>query len=504
MPAQSSLLQRALGAIERAGNRLPHPTLLFVYLCGIMLALSWLGERLALRAVLPTTGETVAAKSLLSTEGLHWLLTHTVTNFTGFAPVGTVLVAMLGLGVAEHSGLLQALLRRLVTATPRSLLTFVVVLASMLSHVTADAGYVVLIPLAGLLFASAGRHPIAGIAAAFAGVSGGYAANFLIGPVDVILAGLSTAAVQLVDAQYTVGAAGNYYFSAASTLLLCLVGTAITEWVVVPRLGEPPAAAAAETVVDSPHESRGLRAVALFTLVFAALLAWGLIPGGALRDPASDGILNSPFLNGIVTLIAVYAALAGIVFGRASGRYTRASEFVGGMENSMAAMASYLVLMFFAAQFVSYFAWSQLGSIAAIAGAQWLGTFEPGAMTLTLGLIALTALLDLLVGSASAKWALLAPVFVPMFYLLGLSPETTQMAYRIGDSTTNIITPLMPYFGVVVAFAQRHDKNVGFGTLIATMLPYSLAFLLSWSLLLMGWIALDLPLGPGAPIALAR
>ncbi len=494
----ASALQRALGAIERAGNRLPHPTWLFVWLCGLMLLLSALGELLGLRATLPTTGETVTARSLLGINGLHWMLTHTVGNFTGFAPVGTVLVAMLGIGIAEHSGLLKAVLTRVVMAAPPRLLTFMVVLAAMLSHVAADAGYVVLIPLAGLLFAAAGRPPLAGIVAAFAGVSGGYSANLVIGPVDAILAGLSTEAVKLVDAGYVVNAAGNYYFSLASVLLLSILATVITERVIEPRLRGGVSAEASAPEPPTLAERRGLRAVGIWTVLLVALLLSGTLPDdGFLRDRANPSLLASPLLSGIVTIIALYAAVAGLIYGRVSGSYRRAEDSVAGMEASMATMASYLVLMFFAAQFVSWFGWSQLGTIAAINGAAFLQSLTPAPLLLMTGLILVSALIDLLVGSASAKWALMAPVFVPMFYLLGITPEATQMAYRIGDSVANIITPLMPYFGVVVAFAQRWDKNAGIGTLIANMLPFSIVFLIGWSLLFAVWIALGWPLGPG-------
>lgn len=497
----SSPLQGVIGRIEAAGNRLPHPIMLFGWLCLLMLAISWLAAAAGLQAALPGAAEPVVARSLISREGLHWILTNTVGNFVGFAPVGTVLVAMLGIGIMEHSGLLRALLRKLVMSAPPSLLTYMVVLAAMLSHTAADAGYVVLIPLAGLLFATAGRPPLAGIFAAFAGVSGGYSANLVIGPIDAILAGLSTEGAQLVAADYTVNAAGNYYFSLASAVVLSLVATVVSEKLIEPRLGASVEAAPNEPLTDA--ERRGLRATAIWTVLFAALLvagAWG--SDGILRDPAEPALTSSPLLTGIVTVIAFYAAVAGVVYGRASGSYRRANDAIAGMETHMAGMASYLVLMFFAAQFVNYFGWSQLGTIFAVNGAAWLRALDPGTIGLMLGLIGLSALINLLVGSASAKWAILAPVFVPMFLLLGVAPEATQMAFRIGDSSTNIITPLMPYFGVVVAFAQRYDKQLGIGTLVANMLPFSLAFLITWSLLFSLWVALGWPLGPGAPILL--
>ena len=490
-------INRLLQSIERAGNKLPHPTVLFIYLCGLILLLSAIASWFGVSAIHPVNNDMITASNLLSTEGLHRILNETVSNFVTFAPVGTVLVAIMGIGVAEQSGLIRAVLQACVLKAPPRTITFVVVLAGVLSSLAADTGYVVLIPLAALIFQAAGRHPIAGIAAAFAGVSGGFSANLLIGPIDAILAGLSTEAAQLVNSTYEVSAAGNYYFMLASTLLISLTGTWVTERLVIPRLPKVEAQVTEEAVLGS-QERRGLKAVLLFTLAFVALLIACTVPeNGILRDPQTHSLLKSPFMRGIVTVIAVYAALAGLVFMKAS-KALDANRFVEGMESSMATMASYLVLMFFAAQFVSYFNWSQLGIITAIHGADWLKAQQLSQSVLLISFVLMAALINLLIGSASAKWALIAPIFVPMFYLLGISPEATQVAYRIGDSTTNIITPLMPYFGVVVAFVQRYDKTAGIGTMVATMLPYSLALLSAWLLLLAAWLLMGWPLGPGA------
>lgn len=501
MRNQGSWLRRLLDGLERIGNRLPDPALLFIYLCLLVLLLSALLAATGLSAVHPVSGERIAATNLISIEGLHLVLRHTVSNFTQFAPVGTVLVAMLGMGIAEQSGLIGTVLRATVLRAPTRMLTFLVVLAGVLSSLAADTGYVVLVPLAAIIFQSVGRHPIAGIAAAFAGVSGGYSANLLVGPLDAILAGLSTAAAGLVDPDYEVNAAANYYFIVISTLLIAAVGTWVTEALVAPRLGshedESPAA---KPISD--RERRGLSAVGIMTAVVIGLLLWGLLPtDGILRDPDTGSILRSPFIAGIVTVIAAYAGVAGWLFGVLSGNFTRASDTIRAMESSMATMAGYLVLMFFAAQFVNYFDWSHLGIIVAIKGSAVLQSMNLNSALLLVYLVCFCAVINLLVGSASAKWALLAPIFVPMLMLVGISPEATQMAYRIGDSSTNIITPLMPYFGVVVAFARKYDRDLGIGTLVATMLPYSVCFLVSWSALLAAWVLLDLPLGPGAAIS---
>jgi len=507
MANQDSWVYRSLLRIEHAGNRLPHPTLLFLYLCGLVLLLSAIFASLQVSAVHPVNGNTIEALNLLSRDGLHQMLSKAVTNFTHFAPVGTVLVAIMGIGVAEHSGLMAAALKASVLKAPRRLLSFMVVLLGVLSSLAADTGYVVLIPLAAIIFQAAGRHPVLGIAAAFAGVSGGFSANLLIGPIDALLAGISTEAARLVATDYEVSAAGNYYFIVVSTLVISVIGTWVTETILAPRFD-------AETLASQTSESEqqawshsltsadkaGLKAVLVFTAVFIGLLLWGLLPETGFLRGDDGSVLKSPFIKGIVLLIALYGALAGWLFGKVSGSYQSSRDFVEGMENSMATMASYLVLMFFAAQFVNYFAWSQLGIIAAINGAELLQALKLNSALLLVGFVVLAAALNLLIGSASAKWALIAPVFVPMFFLIGISPEAAQVAYRIGDSSTNIITPLMPYFGVVVAFVQKYNKEAGIGTIIATMLPYSVAFLVLWSALLVIWILSGLPLGPGAGI----
>ncbi len=493
-------LSNTLTFIEKSGNKLPHPTLLFIYLCITIAVLSAAFSIFGASATHPLTEQTVTAKNLISIEGLHYILENTIKNFVNFAPVGSVLLAILGIGIAEHSGLIGSVLRMTVLKAPKQLTTFFVVTASVLSSIALDTGYVVLIPLAGLIFYSMGRNPITGIVAAFAGVSGGFSANIIIGPVDAVLGGISSEAAQLVSTGYEVNAAANYYFIAVSTVLIGIVGTLVTETIVSPRVPDPETAIE-ENLTSIPGEKKAVKAVGLFTVVFFLIVFAGLIPdSGFLRNPENGSVLQSPFIKGIVVLIAFYAGVAGCIFAKFSDQSWTKSFAVEAMEKHMQTMASYLVLMFFAAQFVNYFGWSQLGSIFAIQGAGFLSELSLPKSAILFVFIFLAATLNLFIGSASAKWALIAPVFVPMFLLNGISPEATQMAYRIGDSTTNIITPLMPYFGVVVAFAQKYKPDIGLGTLISIMIPYSLAFLFSWTLLLLVWIGLDIPLGPGASI----
>jgi aminobenzoyl-glutamate transport protein len=484
---------RWLNAIERLGNRLPHPTMLFVWLCVLLPLLSALLAVLDVEAVHPGRDETVAVRSLLSADGLRYMLTDLVENFTGFAPLGVVLVAMLGIGIAERSGLIAAALTGLVRAAPDTLLVAVVALAGVLSSLTLDAGYVVLVPLAGLLFQLSGRPPLLGIAVAFAAVSGGFSANLVLGPVDALLAGITTEAARLVEPDSRITAAANYWFIIVSTLLVVLVVTLVARRM-QHRL--PLGNAAVETAEESASRP-GLRVAGLVLLIYGALLLWATLPEDALlRHPETGGLLRSPFMDGIVVLVALGAGLAGIAYGRVSGQFRDSGDVIEAMETTMAAMAGYLVLMFFAAQFVAWFDWSGMGLVLAVHGAEWLGDLELPSPVLLVVFVLLGASINLLIGSASAKWSVLAPVFIPMFMVLGIDPAATQAAYRVGDSSTNIITPLMPYFALVLGFARRYQPDAGVGTLIALMLPFSLWLLLAWSVLLGVWLALGWPFGP--------
>ena len=483
-----------LTRIETLGNRLPHPALLFVWLALAVIVLSVLLAWLGASASHPVTLNDYQVRSLLSAEGLRYLSGSLVSNFTGFAPLGIVLVAMLGIGIAEQSGLLGASLGALVRAAPDKLLVPVIALAGVLSSMAVDAGYVVLIPLAAILFQLAGRHPLAGIAAAFAAVSGAFSANLLVGPVDALLAGISTEAARLENPDALVTATANYWFMLASSVLVTLLVTLVTVRWVEPRLGQP--TDPSQQAELPSHDRRALRLAGLTALASILLILALALPANApLRHPESGGLIPSPFIDGIVVLIALVAALAGIVYGFACKQFRHAGDVIAAMEDTMSSLAGYLVLMFFAAQFVAWFGWSGMAAVIAIQGAGWLSTLALPDTLLLLMFVLLAACLNLLVGSASAKWALLAPVFVPMLMLLGISPEASQAAYRVGDSSTNIITPLMPYFALVLGFARRYQNDAGVGTLMALMLPYSLTLLAAWMLLLGGWLLLGIPLG---------
>ncbi len=503
MARPASAIDRFLVVVERGGNLLPQPATLFALLAAAVVVASGIASWFGLTAVHPATGETIETVNLLTVPGIHRILMGMVTNFTGFAPLGTVLVAMLGIAVAEGSGLLTAALKLLVLSAPKRLLTFALVFAGVLSNMASEIGYVLVVPLGAIIFLGANRHPVAGLAAAFAGVSGGYSANLLLGTIDPLLAGITQEAARLVDPAYEVNPACNYYFMVASTFLIAYGGTWVTEKIVEPRL---PAYDGPEKPPETseriePEEKRGLLWAAIATAILVGLLLWGTVPAsGFLRDPATGGLLKSPFLSGIVAIIFLGGVVTGLAYGIGARTIKNDDDVAKAMGKSMSVLGSYLVLVFFAAQFVAYFGWTNLGLILAIDGARALEATGLGGIPLLLGFVLATAVVNLIMGSASAKWAILAPVFVPMLMLLGYSPELTQAAYRVGDSAANVISPLMSYFALVVAFLQRYVPKAGIGTLAATMLPYTIVFLLIWSVLLIIWFIFELPLGPGAPM----
>jgi aminobenzoyl-glutamate transport protein len=371
------------------------------------------------------------------------------------------------------------------------------------SHTVGDVGYVLLLPLSAALFHSVGRHPLAGLAAAFAGVSGGFAANLLISPTDVILAGLTQEAARIVDPAYSVTPLANYFFLGSSVFLVTIVGTFVTEYFIEPRLGPYRGHAPRERIEPLlPQERRGLRWAGATVAVMAGLTLWGLRPGGLLHHPERPGFVDSLFVQSLVTFIFLFGVIPGVVYGAFAGTVRRDTDVYKGMQKTVELVAGYIVVIFFIAQFVNFFNWTNLGVILAVNGAAMLQASGLGSVPLLLGIVLLTSTIDLMIGSASAKWAMLAPVFVPMLMLLGYSPELTQAAYRVGDCVTNIITPLMTNFPLVLMFAQRYDPDVGIGTMTATMLPYSVCFLVAWSLWLVTWVWLGLPVGPGAPLML--
>ncbi|MCW8870814.1 MAG: AbgT family transporter, partial [Proteobacteria bacterium] len=444
--------------------------------------------------------------SLFSAEGLRRIVTGLVTNFTGFAPLGTVLVALLGVSVAEHSGLLSAGMRSLVMGASKRMVTLAIVFAGVVSNTASELGYVVLIPLAAMIFHSLGRHPLAGLAAAFAGVSAGYSANLFIGTVDPLLSGITQEAARLIDPAYEVGPEVNWFFMVISTFLIAILGTFVTEKIVEPRLGKYDESEASidlgEQKIEpvSPQEKRGLKMAGLSFLILCAILALTIVPEwGVLRNQTTGEVAGSPFLKGVVVFIFITFAIPGFVYGKVVGTMKNDRDVIDAMSKSMGTMGLYIVLVFFAAQFVAFFKWSNLGTVMAIKGSILIQSLGLDGPIIFLFFIILCGMVNLSLGSASAQWAVTAPIFVPMLMLVGYAPETIQAAYRIGDSVTNVITPMMSYFGLILAMACRYKKDLGIGTLIATMLPYNIVFFVGWTLLFYLWVfVIGFPVGPGA------
>lgn len=490
-----------LDRIERIGNKLPDPALLFLILVFVVWVLSALLSGVEFGHTDPRTGSPLVVQNLLSGTALTTFFTSMVTTFTAFQPLGVVLVAMLGIGVADHTGFIRAALRSLLLRTSPKVLTPMLLFIAIVSHSAVDAGYVLVIPLGAVIFQAAGRHPLTGIAVAFAGVSGGFSANPLPSALDPMLQGLTLSAAQLLDPGFINNPLNNWFFTASSTLLIMLVGWFVADRIVEPRLmrltvnGDFSEAPKLEAMNEA--ERRGLRAAVLAMLggvVLLALTAWP--EGSAWRSPSGPlTAADAPLMKSIVPIIFVLFLIPGVVYGYVAGSVKSHRDIVAGMTQAMSGMGYYIVIAFFAAQFIAEFGRSNLGALLALEGASVLqAAAMPGAVTI-IGVVLMTTLVNLFIGSSSAKWALLAPILVPMLMQLGISPDFTQAAYRVGDSSTNIITPLMPYFPLVVVFCQRYVRETGIGTVAAMMLPFSLAFLFFWTVFLLLFWALGIPLG---------
>ncbi len=569
----TGFVERALGVVEKVGNKLPDPAALFLILLFVVWIISALLSTMTFAEIDPRTGKALVINNQMTGTAIATFLSNMVTTFTSFHPLGVVLVALLGVGVAEHTGFINASLKALLGFTSASLLTPMIIFVGILSHTAADAGYVLVIPLAAVIFYSAGRHPLAGIAAAFAGVSGGFSANFIPASLDPLLAGLTQSGAQIINPSYVVNPLANWYFTAASTILLVVVGWLITDKIIEPRLkrsaevdGDPDDMPKMEEL--GPKEKKGLIAGMIALVLGIVILAAVSIPETSpMRSQAGfrvtqasvdklkaagvpDDVLakaapmlgqelfgktafdnalktrlgeenakkfgeqftqnaepvapqltasTAPLMLSIVSLIFLLFLIPGIVYGYVAGTISGHKDIVQGMSKTMSTMGYYIVLAFFASLFIAAFGQSNLGALFALKGAGALQALSLPPQVTIVGVIILTALVNLLIGSASAKWALLAPIFVPLLMQLGMSPELAQAAYRIGDSTTNIITPLMPYFPLVVVFAQRYVKKTGIGTMISLMLPYTVGFFIMWVVFLMIYWALGVPLGIQAP-----
>jgi aminobenzoyl-glutamate transport protein len=494
---------KMLDFVEKSGNKLPDPVTLFIIFAILVVLLSHVGALAGWKAVNPSTNEEVVVVSLLTAEGFQRIMTNMVKNFAEFPPLGLVLVTMIGVGVAEGVGLISALLKKVVLSTSPKLITVSIVFSGILANMAGDAGFIVLPPIAAMVFASVGRHPIAGMVAAYAAVAGGFSANLIVNMLDALLAGFTQSAAQIVDKNFVANPAMNWYFLAASCLFIIPLAVWVTEKIVEPRL---PEYKGPKMTLDklTPLEGKGLKWAGIVTLVFLALVALTVVPeNGPLRGE-NGSIVISPFMNSLVPIIMGLFLFPALVYGFITKELRNDKDVAQSMAVSMGGMGMYIILAFFAAQFITYFNWSNLGVIMAIQGADFLKNLGLTGLPLLLGFIIISAFLNLFIGSASAKWAILGPVFVPMFMLLGYSPAFTQMAYRIGDSITNPITPMFAYFAILLALAKKYDKNLGLGSLIAVMLPYSIFFALAWIVFFAIWYFLGLPLGPGSEIFLEK
>ncbi|GEA12562.1 AbgT family transporter [Alteromonas sp. KUL49] len=498
---QSSWATRALDKVERIGNKLPDPAIIFFVCLLVVWGLSAALSQVSFDTIDPRTGEAVVVNNLLTGDSLADFLSRMVKIFTGFAPLGVVLVAMLGVGVAEHSGFISAGLKRMLDWTPKALLTPVVVLVAIVSHTATDAGYVLVIPLAGVIFYAMGRHPLAGIAAAFAGVSGGFCANFIPSAIDPLLQSFTQSAAQIIDPDIQINPLNNWFFNSASSLVIISIAWYLTDKVIEPRLkdvevdGDPADIPKFEEL--NPKQTKALRVATIVMLLGIAALIAILVPDSSpMRAP--DGQLTSfaaPVMQSIVPLIFLLFLLPGVIYGFMSGAYSTSKDMIDSMTKAMQGMSYYIVMAFFCALFIDAFGKSNLGALLAIEGAQFLKVLQLPSMVTIVGLIFLTAFVNLFVGSSSAKWALLGPIFVPMLMQLGISPDLTQAAYRLGDSSSNIVTPLMPYFPLVVVYCQRYVTSTGIGTLLSLMLPFTVTILIIWTAFLLLYWGLGLPLG---------
>lgn len=504
--APKTRMQKILDTVERVGNQVPHPVMIFVYLIGFVIVLSTLlaifGAEVSYQAYNPATGNiepaNAAARGLLTIEGIRFMYTGVVANFMGFNAVGVIIIAMVGVGVAEEAGLVKALIRKLVIIAPPRLLTYILVFVGILSSVAADAGYLVLIPLAAAAFLSVGRHPLAGLAAAFAAVASAFLVNILIVPVDGILTEITNDAARLVNPNASIDLAANLWFSIASTLLLTVLIALITERVIEPRLGTYTGdyTVPGENSM-SEDEARGLRyARNAFFGVLAFILLLLLPPGAPLRNAETGAMISdSPFMNSLIVTIALIFMVTGIAYGKGARTMNTTNEAIGAMQKAIASLGGLILLLLVISQFIAFFNYTNMATLAAVSMAEFLKALNLPSIAVLIGFVVAVMGLDLIITAAIAKWAIFAPVFVPLLMQLGMEPEVVLAAYRVGDSPMNAITPLNAYFAMIVTFAIKYQKGAGVGTVIALMLPYVVVLSVVWTAFLAGWYLLGLPWG---------
>jgi aminobenzoyl-glutamate transport protein len=536
--------QRMLDGVERLGNKVPHPAVMFFYLILIVIVLSHLlfllgvsvTEQIAVPKVVESTPnyyedstypivvpgqegienayaddfevveQTIPIQSLLTTEGIRFLFTSFVANFAGFGVVAVTFIAMMGAGVAEGAGLMNALIRKLVAVSPRRLLSFILIFVGVLSSVATDAGYLILVPLGAAAFASVGRHPLAGMAACFAGVGSIFGVNLLLSPSDAMITEITNEAIGVGGGQ-PITIVANYFFAVASSIILAIVAYVITERLIEPRLGAWHAETTEETEAsdsDPAAESRGLGFALVAFLAMLAVILLITVPSGApLREPETGDIIGAtPFMDSLLFIIAMFFLVAGIGYGIGARTFKSSTDVAAAVTKTFAGLGGLVFMLLMIAQFIAFFNYSQIPNVLAIRLAEVLEQAGIGAIPLLIGMIIVIAVLDIIMPGLVPKWAIFAPIFVPLFIQLGIAPQTVLAAYRVGDSPLNTVTPLMVYLPFVVTIAQRYQKDAGIGTIIALMLPYAVILLVVWILLFIVWYVLGLPLGPGYPVTI--
>ncbi|PKE48061.1 AbgT family transporter [Macrococcoides caseolyticum] len=499
---KKGFINRSLDIIEKSGNKLPDPVVIFISLCLIILFASFVTGKMGVSAKNPADGKVIEAVNLLTPEGIAKIISEAVNNFATFPPLGLVLVVMIGVGVAEKTGYFETLMKYTIEKTPRKIIVPMIILVGILGNAAGDAAPIVLPPIAAMVFIKLGYHPVAGLVMAYASALGGYSASLMIGMSDALIVSFTEPAAKLVDDSVPVNAVMNYYFLCVSTVVLLIAAWFVTVKITIPRFGayKSDVHTAAEDVTPTERKAMIYANIALLiAMVVVTLLA---VPENGLLRNAKTGSLiqDSPLMNGIVPIITVLFFVPGLVYGFVAGTMRSTKKFAEMLGDAMSTMGPFIVIVFFAAQMLAYFKWSNLGTIIAIKGAEAL-QWQNG-VVLILGVLALSAFINMLIGSASAKWAIMAPILVPMLMLLGFHPAFTQVIYRVGDSITNPITPMMPYLPLLLSYAQRYVKDIGLGTLIAALMPFSVAFGIFWTILLIAWYLTGLPVGPGGPIHL--
>lgn len=491
-----------LGTIERVGNALPHPFILFLYITAGLIVLSTALAAIGVEVANPTTGEIVAVKSLISRDGMNWILKSLVSNFSSFAALGIVLVMQMAIGVAESSGLLTTAMRRAILGVPMWALTGTVLFLGINGSIASEASIIFIPPLAAAAFQAAGKHPLAGLIAGYAATNAGFTANVMITATDALLYGVTQEAAQMIDPSYTTTVANNWYFMIVSCIILTVVGVFVNDKIIVPRLGEYKGDEVASERDATDIEKKGLRNAGIFSIIFIGIILIGVIPANGFLRGEDGTVLNGPFITGLVPFLILYFILVGIVYGKTVGTFKTGSDIPKVMADSLQSLTGYIVLVFVISQFIAIFSYTNLGMVIAVTAADFLKGAGFTGIPMVLCIILITTFVNFFMTSGTAKWYIFAPIFVPMFMMLGYSPEFAQVIYRIGDSCTNPITPIYPYLPMIIGMASKYDKKTGMGTIISMMLPYSVAFLIVWIIQAIAWMLFNIPLGPGASVFL--